>query len=250
MQKTLSEIARNLDTDKTQSQGYIDNYECHFSNLRNMPVKILELGVFHGGSLLMWQEYFSKGLVVGLDLQPNPLTEMPEQVRFYRGSQDDAIFLDRVARECAPDGFDIVIDDASHIGTLSRASFRNLFEKHLKPGGIYVIEDWGTGYWGSWPDGSVYDMSHKKCVEKKTPFLYRLLKHSKVFQYPLTAHRDTDPNFQAHNFGMVGFLKELVDEVAWQDITFPDRGNSNLLRRTSMISKMTVYCGQVFLEKA
>ena len=147
MIKTLAEIGREQDTDKTQSQGYIENYERHFGHLRNMPVQLLELGVWHGGSLLMWQEYFATGLVVGLDLQPNPLKEMPERVRFYQGSQDDGILLGHVARECAPDGFDIIIDDASHIGTLARTSFHNLFEKHLKSGGIYVIEDWGTGYW-------------------------------------------------------------------------------------------------------
>jgi len=32
-------------------------------------------------------------------------------------------------------------------------------------------------------------------------------------------HVDTDRHFAAHNFDMVGFVKELVDEVAWPDIT-------------------------------
>ena len=68
MQQTLAEIGLQFDTDKTRSPGYIENYECHFGHLREMPVRLLELGVYHGGSLLMWQKYFSKGLVVGLDL--------------------------------------------------------------------------------------------------------------------------------------------------------------------------------------
>lgn len=252
VQKPLAEIARNLDTDKTQSQGYIDNYERHFGLLRDTTVKILELGVFHGGSLLMWQEYFSKGLVVGLDLQPNPLTEMPERVRFYRGSQDDGTLLDRVAQECAPDGFDIVIDDASHVGTLTRTSFRNLFMKHVKLGGIYVIEDWGTGYWDSWPDGAIYHMAHEKDTDQpkeKISLLGRQVKQLWATKNSSAALRATDPDFAAHNFGMVGFVKELVDEVAWPDISFPDRGNGDLPRRTSMIREMTVYFGQVFIVK-
>ena len=24
---------------------------------------------------------------------------------------------------------------------------------HLRPGGLYIIEDWGCGYWPAWPDG-------------------------------------------------------------------------------------------------
>jgi hypothetical protein len=55
-----------------------------------------------------------------------PLTVMPERIRFYQGSQDDEALLDPLAKECAPDGFDIVIDDASHIGKLARVSFCNL----------------------------------------------------------------------------------------------------------------------------
>lgn len=141
MQQSLAEIGRKFDTDKTQSQGYIQNYERHLGHLRNMPVRLLEIGVLRGGSLLMWQEYFSQGLVVGLDLEPNPLAKMPDRVRFYQGSQGDGALLDKVAGECAPDGFDVVIDDAAHRGELSRASYRNMFVKHLKSGGIYVVED-------------------------------------------------------------------------------------------------------------
>ena len=253
MQRTLAEIGRKLDTDKTQSLGYIENYECHFGHLRNMPVSLLELGVWHGGSLLMWQEYFSKGLVVGLDLLPNPLQQMPERVRFYQGSQDDRTLLDLVARECAPDGFDIIIDDASHVGTLTRASFRNLFEKHLKPGGFYVIEDWGTGYWNSWPDGMAYSMAPEKPADQfpgKIRLLERLARRLGWANRSPATHRITDPDFAAHNFGMVGFVKELVDEVAWSDITFPDRGNGSLPRRPSIIHEIKLSVGQVFVMKA
>lgn len=234
MQQSLAEIGRKFDTDKTQSQGYIQNYERHLGHLRNMPVRLLEIGVLRGGSLLMWQEYFSQGLVVGLDLEPNPLTKPPDRVRFYQGSQGDGALLDKIAGECAPDGFDVVIDDASHRGELSRASYRNLFVKHVKPGGIYVVEDWGTGYWDSWPDGAAYRT-------ERQPLLGRLAKR---------LGWRSDPNFALHNYGMVGFVKELVDEVAWLDITFPERGNSGLPRRASMIREMTVYCGQAFLVKA
>lgn len=246
MQKSLAEIAQSFDTDKTQSLGYIDNFERHFGHLRDEPIKILELGVFHGGSLLMWHEYFSRGLVVGLDRKPNPITEMPERMRFYQGSQDDKALLDRMAVECAPDGFDIVIDDASHIGQLARASFRNLFQRHVKSSGIYVVEDWGTGYWNSWPDGKAYHLAHEKYADApQLTLLKRVLK-----RLGWADQRETDPTFAAHNFGMVGFVKELVDEVAWPDITASNRGNSDLHRRASTIREMTIYNGHAFVVKA
>ena len=244
MQKSLAEIAKSFDTDKAQSLSYIGNFERHFSHLRNKQIKILELGVFHGGSLLMWHEYFSQGLVVGLDLKPNPITEMPERMRFYQGSQDDTALMDRMAFECAPDGFDIVIDDASHIGQLARTSFCNLFQRHVKPGGIYVVED--CGYWNSWPDGKNYQLPNDEYA--KAPKLTLLERVSRKLGW---AHQhETDPNFSAHNFGMVGFVKELVDEVAWADITASNRGNSDLRRRVSTIREMTLYSGHAFIVKA
>lgn len=250
MQRSLAEIAASFDTDKRESPGYLEHFERHFGGLRGEPVKLLELGVLHGGSLLMWQEYFAQGLVVGLDLDANPFKEMPDRVRFYRGSQDDHALLDRIARECAPEGFDIVLDDASHVGTLARTSFRKLFGEHLKRGGLYVVEDWGTGYWDAWSDGRRYrtaDAKRARPQGARARIRGRLLRALGVRR---RSRSGTDPDFAAHNFGMVGFVKELVDETAWRDITSPDRGNPSLDRRASLIRELTIHPGHVFVVRA
>jgi len=252
MQQTLAEIGQEFDTDKTQSPGYIDNYERCFGPLRGAPVRLLELGVYRGGSLLMWRNYFPNGLIIGLDMQPNPLETMPDRVRFYQGSQSDEALLNLIARECAPDGFDIVIDDAAHVGTIARDSFHILFERHLKPGGIYVIEDWGTGYWESWSDGSSYRAVRGDGAAQpdEAPALRTRLATWLGRIQPARSTRSIDPDFAAHNFGMVGFVKELVDEVAWGDVTHPERGNKALPRRVSMIREMAISHGQVMIVKA
>ena len=36
---------------------------------------------------------------------------------------------------------DLVMDDASHLGPQTRASFETLFPR-LRAGGLYIIEDW------------------------------------------------------------------------------------------------------------
>ena len=40
---------------------------------------------------------------------------------------------------------DLVIDDASHVYEPTLASFETLFP-HLRPGGLYIIEDWQWSY--------------------------------------------------------------------------------------------------------
>ncbi len=115
---------------------------------------VLELGVLRGGSLRLWRDYFRKGTIVGLDRARVAVDDPERRIQIYQGSQDDTALLTRIAREHAPAGFDLIIDDASHVAALTRRSFWHLFEHHLKPGGLYVIEDWGMGYWSDWPDGA------------------------------------------------------------------------------------------------
>jgi hypothetical protein len=41
---------------------------------------------------------------------------------------------------------DLIIDDASHMYGLTKTSFETLFPL-LRPGGLYIIEDWAWGHW-------------------------------------------------------------------------------------------------------
>lgn len=49
----------------------------------------------------------------------------------------------------APDGFDLIVDDASHDGVLTRRTWELLWPL-VRPGGFYVIEDWFVGLGGPW----------------------------------------------------------------------------------------------------
>ena len=39
--------------------------------MRNKKIKILEIGVLYGSSLRMWQDYFSKAEIYGMDVIEN-----------------------------------------------------------------------------------------------------------------------------------------------------------------------------------
>jgi hypothetical protein len=258
---SLAQLASNHNTDKLSNNQYIRNFERHFSPLRDKPIRLLEIGVLDGGSLLLWRDYFPNALIVGLDLKESPFNTLPDRIQIFQGSQGDTKLLSTMAGKCAPEGFDIIIDDASHYGVLSRSSFQSLFANHLKSGGIYVVEDWGTGYWPEWPDGSSYLDSLPKAehkIERTPTFLSRAqAKLQKTLRlgfknsiYKNDHFRSTDPSFSSHNSGMVGFIKELVDEVAWPDITHPQYGDQSLQNRPSLISQLTLYTGHAFIEKA
>lgn len=139
----LDDLAIKYGTDKkiSEGHGYTKYYAEYFDNIRLNKLNFLELGVREGWSLKMWHEYFQNGLIYGIDNNmegkcPDSFNE--ERVIFKLCSQDDEEFLTNLSNEVG--GFDIIIDDASHISPLSIKSFEILFPL-LKPGGIYVIED-------------------------------------------------------------------------------------------------------------
>ena len=243
------------DTDKADLKHYFDTYEEIFAPLADREVKLFEMGVNRGGSLLIWRDYFHKGTIVGLDINPWPLDDETGRICFYQGRQQDTDLLDRIARENAPEGFDVIIDDCSHIGELSRISFWHLFVNHLKPGGIYAIEDWGTGYWPSFPDGKRYSPSVRpsrpyRAASHVVTLINRLLKGKRAEKYTtllfrLACHKR---RFPSHDYGMVGFVKQLVDEMAMADITWPGLGAGPF--RPSLFGRILISYGQVIIFKA
>lgn len=109
------------------------------------PLRFLEIGVWKGGSLEIWREYFGPDAVIyGIDIDPECSAFDGECANIRIGSQDDASFLREVVEEMG--GIDIVLDDGSHIARHQRAAFDCLFPK-VTDTGIYVVEDLHTSYW-------------------------------------------------------------------------------------------------------
>jgi hypothetical protein len=50
---------------------YFDIYHRHFAGFRGQPLTMIEIGVFNGGSLRMWRDYFGpQATIVGVDINP------------------------------------------------------------------------------------------------------------------------------------------------------------------------------------
>jgi SAM-dependent methyltransferase len=254
----LAQIASRYDTDKAVHTHYLRNYEHYFAPLRDKEVRLLELGIKEGGSLLLWRDYFERGIIVGLDINPVSLDDQTGRIRTYQGAQQDTELLDRIARENAPEGFDIIIDDCAHIGVLARASFWHLFDNHLKSGGVYVIEDWGTGYWDGWVDGIGYK-SHARSLSptryRLTRAVARLRQSAVIGRVPLAARLLSKvkagvlrTQYHSHDYGMVGFVKELVDELGMADITHPRMGVAP--QRESKFREMRLSHSHLFVVKS
>jgi SAM-dependent methyltransferase len=245
------------ETDKPTFDVYFRNYERVLAPYADLDVRLLELGINRGGSLKLWRDYFDRGIIAAIDINPVQIDDPSGRIRVYQGLQQDTSLLDRVRSENAPGGFDIIIDDCSHIGEFTAISFWHLFEHHLKPGGLYVIEDWGTGYMAGWPDGRRYTpaMAVRSWRSRLRPVAERLLmapvfRGSPRLLRPLRGamNRLVRMTFRSHQRGLVGFVKQLVDEAGMDDITCPPWGSPPY--RTSRFARVEFTHGQVFILKA
>ena len=130
---------------------YFDIYHRHFAPYRGKDVVLLEIGVYQGGSLALWKNYFGDSLrLFGVDIHPGCKEFEDDQTTIYIGSQSDPDFL-RHIKDNMPRP-DIIIDDGGHMMHQQITSLKELFS-HLKDGGLYVVEDLHTSYWKEYDGG-------------------------------------------------------------------------------------------------
>jgi predicted O-methyltransferase YrrM len=149
--ETLDQIARRHGADKSSEQhGFTAVYERLLAPRRDEGLTLLEIGVFEGASMRMWREYLPEARLFGIDFHRPYAEPAPTGTTVLIGNQTDVHFLNRVLEATGP--LDIVIDDGGHRPEQQVATLFHLWP-HLRPGGVYVIEDVHTSYLGRWSPG-------------------------------------------------------------------------------------------------
>jgi len=142
-------------TDKGWHHGYQRTYATVLSEYRDKKdLKLLEIGVFQGGSTRVWESYFQGeeshfyGLGYGEDyFQGGSRMKYGDRTDLFYGDQGDVVVLNGLMDDIGgEDVLDIIIDDGSHDPAHQMISFEHLFP-FLKEGGLYVFEDIETSYW-------------------------------------------------------------------------------------------------------
>src|SRR5262249_4334557 len=123
------------------------------------PKNIFEIGIFRGGSVVLYNEMFKPRKLVAVDIDTVRVPHLEEYLRSAVGGSNvsphlgvDQANRTRLAEICVhefgDEALDLAIDDASHFLFETRESFRALCPR-LRPSGIYVIEDWAWAHWRS-----------------------------------------------------------------------------------------------------
>jgi hypothetical protein len=128
-------------TDK-ETLNYASTYKELLASAAPAP-RILEVGVYCGDSLRMWKEWFPEAIICGVEISATHKPLWPQDIPVLITDQCDPALAARVLFY-SNDGYDLVIDDASHYGMLSKETYRLLWPV-VRPGGWYVLEDWAVG---------------------------------------------------------------------------------------------------------
>jgi len=125
-------------TDKELRHRYCSLiYDQLFEPLRNLPLDILEIGTCHGGSLILWHDFFPYANIVGVDNSDQVYHPVIDTYQRIALKFDDA-YSDKFVSNLYL--FDIIIDDGPH--TLeSHKKFIDLYLPQVRPGGLLIIED-------------------------------------------------------------------------------------------------------------
>lgn len=176
---------------------YFEIYERHFSKYRNKAPIVMEIGIFKGGSLQMWKDYFGDGVqIVGVDIEESTKAFEEDQISIEIGSQEDRNFLKKL-KEKYPK-IDILIDDGGHTMNQQIATFEEMFP-HLSYGGTYLCEDIHTSYVDTYGGGY------------KNPNSY--IEYSKNFIDYIHAWYSREDHFQVNQFSRTMHSLHYYDSV-------------------------------------
>lgn len=122
--------------DKGGIHTYLETYDRLFAPFRN-GCTMMEVGLAMGDSLKLWDEYFEKSDIYGIDI--SVVFEKP----VYKNRV--TIIESDITKEVHVPGknyvtYDIIIDDGSHLEADQINTF-NVMKHRVRPGGIYIIED-------------------------------------------------------------------------------------------------------------
>lgn len=175
----MRDLFYNTERHSKKWENYFQIYEKHFNPYVGKNPNILEVGVAHGGSTEMYQQYFENATIHAVDYDPSFEHVVDGLgVKVTLGDQASPEFWDHYLADKSE--FDIIIDDGGHTMQQQIVTLIKTYPK-LKVGGTYLIEDTHTSYWKDWGGGfqnpesfieltkTFVDILHAPFINSRTP---------------------------------------------------------------------------------
>ena len=151
-------------TDKVSHHRYDRYYPIFLENLRNLKFNMLEIGIYEGGSLALWEKYFPFADIYGVDKNHEWRSERCKTFKLDQSKLSDLKIIVSEIPQCR-----LIIDDGSHHPVHQFNTFLELFQNLLLNGGVYIIEDIECNYWRPETNTYGYPIGHFNIIDYMKP---------------------------------------------------------------------------------
>jgi hypothetical protein len=142
--KSLLDAYRSSPSLSIKYDTYFPVYEELLSKYRGKDLVLVEVGVFNGGSLFMWREYFGpQARIIGIDLNPSAKIWEQHGFEIHIGDQASEEFWGAFFEKVGP--VDVFIDDGGHTN-LQQITTVHCGVGNIRDGGVLIVEDVHTSY--------------------------------------------------------------------------------------------------------
>jgi predicted O-methyltransferase YrrM len=159
----------------------IDEYEAFFAAVPAFgPMRILELGVWDGGSAAFWFQLLQPEKFVGIDIADREDSayfrdyvdahNLSRRLKIrWRTSQSDRKRLLEIVKSEFDAPLDLVFDDGSHRYEPTSSSLSTILPL-IRPGGFYIVEDW------PWKENAVTSEAERRADPGLVPLISDVLR--------------------------------------------------------------------------
>ena len=147
---SLEEIVDNTKTDKNTTHSYLPLYQQLLASKKETAKNVLEVGIWNGGSIKLWSDFFTNANVYGLDIL--------DYENIWDGIKNNEKIILHINTDAYDNNFfinnflnknikcDFMLDDGPH--TLeSMIQFIKLYSQIMTDDGILIIEDVASWDW-------------------------------------------------------------------------------------------------------
>lgn len=166
----LEDIIDNRATDKNTTHSYLAVYQKLFEDKQNTVKNVLEIGLGHGGSIKLWNDYFPNTEVYVLDINTSwGLRCDISSPRIHLQLRD--AYTQECLEEFGDIRFDIMIDDGPHTLESMKFFVKN-YSRLLNDDGILIVEDipeleWTTVLQGCVSDDMIYETYDRRHLKNR-----------------------------------------------------------------------------------
>ena len=146
----LERLIDNSRSDKNTIHSYLPLYEKLLTSKKETAKRVLEVGIWRGGSIKLWKDFFTNAVVHGVDIID--INTVWSEIKNNRGivlhTSTNAYDNDFVTTNFLNQNikFDFLLDDGPH--TLeSMKQFIRLYSQLMADDGILIIEDVQAWEW-------------------------------------------------------------------------------------------------------